>query len=355
MNLPDFFGLDIGNHTIKVCQVKWKGKKPHLTAIGNTTTPVGLIGSDSKDNQKKLGEHIKKAKKDGGIKTNKCVVSLPESSIFTQLITIPKVDDKKVEELIHWEAKKFIPLPIDEVRIDWIFLGDRYVDQKPHIDAFLIAAPKTLIGRYIDVLKYADIEPIGIETESISTTRSLWWPIQMGYAESNNDLDNQSIMILDLGAKSTDLSVVKKGALLFSQSLATGSDALTEAIASEFGLALQQAEEYKRSYGLDESQLEGKIANSIKPIMQVIIGEVTKTMNFFKSRFAKSTPQRILLVGDGAKLPGILTYMATEIGIETSIADPFGNVEIAKDVQSKVEQFSSVGFCVALGLALKSG
>lgn len=354
MGLPEFFGLDIGNHTIKVAQIRWKGKTPELVALGSDTTPMGIIGSESEEHQKELAKHIKLAKKDAGIKTDKAVVGLPESSIFTQLITIPKVEEDKVEEMIHWEAKKYIPLPLDEVRVDWIFLGERVVDEKPHLDVFLIAAPKTLVERYLNILKYAGIEPIGIETEAISTTRSLWWPVQMGYNE-NQQFESQAVMVLDFGARSTDLSVVKMGALLFSQSLATGSDALTEAIASDFGLSMQQAEEYKRSYGLDEEQLEGKIAASLKPIMQVIIGEVTKTMNFFKSRFSKSTPQRLLLVGDGAKLPGLLMYIATQIGIETSVADPFGNIAISKRVKSKVEQISSVGYSVALGLSLKSG
>lgn len=352
MNLPEFFGLDIGNHSIKVCQVKWRGKKPLLTSLGSTTTPRGLIGSESEEHQKELAKHIRLAKKDAGVKTDRVVVGLPESKIFTQLITIPKVEDQKLEELIHWEAKKYIPIPIDEVRVDWIFLGERTINQQPHLDVFLIAAPNNLIERYLQVLRFAKLEPVAIETESVATTRALWWPHQMKV--SKQLADNTPVLVLDLGANSTDLSVVQSGALLFSQSLVTGSDALTEAIASDFGLEMQQAEEYKRNYGLDETQLEGKIAESIKPIMQVIISEVTKTIDFFKSRFEKSTPRRVLLVGDAAKLPGILIYIAGEIGIEASLADPFANIDISKSLKGKVSQSSAVGYCVSLGLALKS-
>lgn len=355
MNLPDFFGLDIGNHSIKVCQVKWRGNKPQLVALGSSTTPVGLVGSEGEEQQKTLAKQIGEAKRDGGgIGTNKVVVGLPEARIFTQLITLPKVEEGKVEELIHWEAKKYVPIPIDEVRIDWILLGERSVNNQLHLDIFLIAAPNNLIERSINVLKLAGLEPIGIETESVATTRALWWPIQMGIQQEGSS-DTGAVLLLDFGAKSTDLSVVQNGSLLFSKSLATGSDALTEALASDFGLEMQQAEEYKRSYGLDETQLEGKIAASLKPIMQVIVSELNKTLDFFRSRFEKSTPRRLLLVGDGAKLPGILTYMASELGIETSMADPFANVEIARGLRGKVQQVSSVGYCVPLGLALKAG
>ncbi|MBN2015751.1 type IV pilus assembly protein PilM [Candidatus Dojkabacteria bacterium] len=353
MNLPDFFGLDIGTHSIKVCQLRWQGKNPTLIAIGNTATPRGILGSESEEHQKELARHIKLARKDAGISVDKAVVGLPEARIFTQLVTVPKVEEGKVEELIHWEAKKYVPIPIDEVRIDWIFLGERNIDGQPHLDVFLIAAPNNLIERYIKVMKYAGIEPIGIETESISTTRALWWPTQMGVKDADSQ-ESSSVMILDFGANSTDLSVVQAGSLLFSQSLVTGSDALTKALASDFGLDVQQAEEYKRNYGLDETQLEGKIANSLKPVMQVITNEARKTLDFFKSRFEKSTPRRLLLVGDGAKLPGILTFMATELGIEAALADPFANVAVSKNVESKFQQISSVGYCVALGLSLKT-
>jgi len=355
MKLPEFFGLDIGNHSIKVCQVRWKGDKPELVAIGNTSTTRGIMGSESEDHRKQLSKDVKLARKDAGIKTDKVVVGLPEAQIFTQLVTIPKVEDKKVEELVHWEAKKYVPIPIDEVRVDWIFLGERYIDQKPHIDIFLIAAPKNLIQRYINIVKDAGLEPIAIETEAISTTRALWWPVQH---KDNKKADlgaTDSVMILDFGAKSTDLSVVQNGSLLFSQSLVTGSDALTEALTADFSLELQQAEEYKRNYGLDESQLEGKIANSLKPVMQVIVNEAKKTLDFFKSRFEKSTPRRLLLVGEGARLPGLMMHMASQLGIESALADPFANVEVTGRVQSKFKQVSSVGYCVALGLSLKTG
>lgn len=354
MKLPEFFGLDIGNHSIKVCQVKWKGNNPRLVAFGKSTTPVGIIGSENEDHHKELAKHIREAMKDANIKTDRVVVGLPESKIFTQLITIPKVEDDKVEELIHWEAKKYVPIPIDEVRVDWIFLGERNVSGKKHLDLFLIAAPNNLVNRFVKVLKLGNFEPLGIETESVATTRSLWWKQQLGLTEEGN-IDNTPVMVMDFGANSTDLAVAIGGTLLFSQSLVTGSDALTEAIASDFGLEMQQAEEYKRSYGLDSNQLEGKIAKSLTPIMNVIVSEAVKTLDFFKSRFQKSVPRRLLLVGDGAKLPGIMNFMATELGIETSLADPLDRVDISKKIASKVEQKSSVGYSVSLGLALKAG
>lgn len=350
MNLPEFFGLDIGNHTIKVCLVKWNGKIPVIETLGSAKTNKGVIGSENPDDQKQLAQNIKDAVKDAGIKTKNVVVGLPESNIFTQLVTIPKVEDAKIDEVVHWEAKKYIPIPIDEVTADWIYLGERTINNVLSIDLFLIAAPNTLIQRYKTILNFAELEPIGIETESIATARAIWWKQQNGI-EPN---DGIPVLVVDMGSKSTDLSVVIGGTLLFSKSLVTGSDALTEAISTTFGLEWQQAEEYKKSYGIDESQLEGKIANSIKPVVNVIISEVNKVLDFFKSRFPKSTPKKILLVGDGSRLPAILTYFASETGLEVSVADPFFGMKVSKRSQSKLVEISSAGYSVALGLALKN-
>lgn len=346
MQLPEFVGLDIGNHSIKVAQVKWGGKVPALAAIGSAPTPFGVIGSESEDHQKQLASQIQQAIRSSGANTRKVVAALPEASIFTQLITIPKVEDKKIDEVLNWEAKKYVPVPMDEVRSDRIFIGERYINNAPYLDFFFIAAPNKLIERFMKVFNFAGVEPIALETESVAITRALW----LGKVGQ----EAGSTMILDLGANSTDMCVVQNGLLLFSQSLATGSDALTKALATQFGLEMVQAEEYKKSYGLVESQLEGKISNSLKPIMGVIVSEVKKTLDFFRSRFAQSTPNRLLLVGDAALLPGLLEYLTTQLGIETSLADPLENLKVDKSMKSRLEQISSVGHCVSVGLALKT-
>lgn len=346
MSLPDFFGLDIGNHTIKIAQISWQGKTPVLSALNTQSTPFGVIGSENEEHQKQLSEAIKACVNNArGLKSTNVVVAVPEASIFTQLITVPKVEEAKLEETVRWEAKKYIHIPIDEVRLDWIFLGERSVDNRAYLDLFIIAAPNVLVDRFISVLSSSGLEAIAIETESVATTRAIWNGLE--------GKDTTPTMILDFGAESTDMSVIQGGSLLFSQSMATGSDALTKAIASTFNLEMQQAEQYKINYGLDDSQVEGKIANAIKPIVQVIVSEVSKTLDFFRSRFPNSTPRKLLIVGDGAQLPGLMQYLTEGLGLETGIADPFANLTISKKIEKDVSQVSSVGYSVSIGLALK--
>jgi type IV pilus assembly protein PilM len=183
-----------------------------------------------------------------------------------------------------------------------------------------------------------------LETESIATARAISFKRE----------SSSSILILDFGANGTDMSVVKTGNLIFAQSLGTGSDALTKAIQNDYGITEQQAEQYKRSYGLLADQGEGKILKSLSPVMDIIVNEINKTVNYFKANIQEGTPQLIYVVGDGAKLPGLAEFLSQKLGIQSQIADPTEFLGITNSIKGEVEQMNAVGFTVALGLAMKT-
>lgn len=344
MKLPEFFGIDIGNHSLKVAQVNHKGEnKAALTSIGYADTPVGILSMDTKDSQKQLADEILKLRDAAGITTKKMVAALPEASIFNRMVLLPDVPDKELEESVYYEAKQYLPTPVSEVNLDHIPIAKIQQDGKKLIRALIVAAPKSLTQKYMELAQTAQLELLALETESIATTRALTF---------NNDY-KEGALVLDFGSHGTGVSVVKQDSLIFSQSIGTGSDALTKAIAADFGLDYQQAEQYKRSYGVQPDQADGKIARSLEPVMQVIINEINKTLNYFRAHLQESTPKKIYIVGDGAKLPGLSAYLSNNLGIETTINDPVSHLEVGSKIEAEVAQLSTVGFTVSIGLALK--
>ncbi|MBN1331619.1 type IV pilus assembly protein PilM [Candidatus Dojkabacteria bacterium] len=344
MNLPDFFALDIGSHSIKVVEIDRRSiQKADLVAFGSVDTPYGILNSQDDQAKLRIAQKIKEVLESSGIKTKKCVTALPESSIFTRLLTVPKVTEEKLEELIFWEARQYIPLPLSEVQTDYIPVEEIEVNGKKMMKILLVASPKVLINRYIDIAKKADIELIALETETIATSRSIMFNNEVGKA----------IMILDFGSNGTDMSVVKDGKMIFSQSIGTGADALTKAIANDFNLETAQAEKYKIAYGLDKQQVEGKIFNSIQPIIQIVQEEIQRTIGFFKTHLQDSVPQKIYMVGDGARLNSLDTYLSEVLGIKAELYDPAAKLNIARNLRDDVKPMSMIGFSVAIGLGLK--
>lgn len=196
----------------------------------------------------------------------------------------------------------------------------------------------------MEIISKAGLELIALETETMATARSITF----------NRPGSDSVLVIDFGANGTDLSVIKGKFPIFSQSLGTGSDELTKAISAEFGLQYSQAEQYKRAYGLVPDQADGKIAAALAPVMQIIINEINKTLNYFRAHLQESTPKQIYVVGDGAKLPGLAQYLSTNLGIQAEVTDPVAGLKIAGKIKSDVAQLSTVGFTVSVGLALKT-
>lgn len=345
MKLPDFFGLDIGNHTIKIAEVEYKRKTPHVERIGMSSTPTGVIGSTDDNKLSELAHAIENAKKEAGTKADKCVAALPESVIFSRVIEVPfSKDEGKMEETVYWEARQHIPTDIDEVQIDWIPLQRLDSGNGDMSQIFLVAAPKGIVQQYQNACKRAGVELIALETESVATSRVLSFDKNI----------ERPVLVLDFGAEGTDMSVIKKDKLIFAQSLGTGSDGLTKAIANDYGISTEQAEQYKRAYGLDPNKGEGKIAKSLTPVMEIVINEINKTINYFKAHMKEGSPQEILVVGDGAKLIGLSDYISNRLNIRTVVADPIEKLKINNSAKSNLETLSSVGFTVALGLAMKT-
>jgi len=116
---------------------------------------------------------------------------------------------------------------------------------------------------------------------------------------------------------------------------------------------MTQAEEYKKSYGLDKSRLQGKIVLALKPIFDVIVNEIKRALNFYSSRWSNMPIKRIVLTGGTARLPGIVIYLAESLGLEVQICNPW--LSITKDERiAQILAEEAPTYAAAVGLALKN-
>lgn len=336
----EYFGLDFGHYTLKAVELKRNGKGFSLIGFGAFPTPTNVLGSENDDQKNSLVKAIKSLAKDLNIKTKKVVISIPESFVSSRLIQVPYVDDAQLDEAIHWQAKQYIPVPLDEVNMSYRRIGESYTaDGVKQWNIFLVAVSKLLIEYYVNILKRAGLEAIAIETQSAAIARSI----------SKNG-DKTSSLILDFGFETVTIAIIKNGELIYSQSVPTGSNSLTKALVQDFSLEYSQAEEYKKSYGLDESQLDGRIYRALKPVVDAIISEITRAIDYFKVNSAENIPTKVILVGEGSYLPGFVIYLTQIVGLEVQIGNPWAGVKV--DDPSKLPTLSP-SYAAALGLAMK--
>ncbi len=336
----DIFGLDIGRSFIKVVEVKISGKKKFLTAAANAPTPAGGIQTDAPLEMKKVSDAIKAVVKASGVKGNKCNVSIVESQVVTRLIQMPNLTDKELSSAINWEADQYIPLPLKDVNLQYKVVSKPIQGKSGKMDVLLVAAPKRVVEKYVKLVHDSDLQLSAIETESSSLARALAAP---------GDLP---AVIVSLGAASCELVLVKEGNVLFTRSVSTGGYTLTRAVMAEFNMSQVQAEQYKHTYGLLANQLGGKVVNVLKPLLEVVVLEILKALEYSRSHLQGTVFSRIIICGGGAYLPGLSEYLTTRTSLEVSLGDPWGAFE-KEGLVLKIPGQGSF-YAAATGLALRS-
>ncbi len=339
----DFLGLDIGSKSVKAVQLSGSSNK-RLVAYASTPLQSPALNFENPEqiNTDVLRQPLKELVSSSGFTTRNAVVSLPESKIFTRVVEMPKMSKKELGTAIKFEAEQYIPVPLDDVTMDWEFIPES-TNSNGKMGVLLVAAPKTLISNIVEMLKKSGITPVAIESETISLVRSV----------VGNNENLPTTMIISIGAATTDLTIVKSGSVRFTRSIGTGGEALTRAISQNLNLDLEQAEEYKRSYGLDKSQADGEIAKVLTPVFNVILNDVRRALSFFKSRNPHDEVRRVVLVGGSASLPGATGFLAESLGVEIQLGNPWEGIEVPGNYNRQEIEDEGPSFSVAVGLALK--
>ncbi len=335
-------GLDIGSKTIKIVELAKEATGFRLLASGvvgyKGNSPERMV-DDSEFTA--LATIVKNLHKEAKISSKEVNIALPEQQVFTRVIKFPLLTDQEVAAAIKWEAEQYIPIPISEAIIQHQILERRENASPPEVAVLLIAAPRQLVDKYIKVAELAGLSVVSVETELIALTRSL--ATATGTA-----------LIVDFGAKSTDIAIAKNGLLSFSRSIPTGGEAFTRAVAQGLGIEITQAEEYKRTYGLSSSQLEGKIKSAIDPVFNVVVDEIKKAIRFYQTEEKGEIPSSVILSGGTSGMPEAVTLLTKYLGLEVVIGNPFGKVTVDPSVAKTLASYAPL-YSIAVGLALQEG
>src|SRR3989344_998382 len=340
-------GVDVGSSAIKVVQLGGSGGKRTVEAMGLGINPVGGWG-ETEAQSLQLAEAIRKTIGDAGVKLKRVRVALHEALVYTRVIDMPPLSEAELASALSWEAEQYVPVPLSEVNLDWQILGSREmadsdskVLKRRKMAVLLVAAPKVLIDKVVAVAQLAGLEPVGLETDILALTRAVVPPAIPG-----------PMLVCHLGAAGTEIGVMEAGQPVFIFAAATGGVALTRAIATGLKLEFAQAEQYKRTYGLLDDQLEGKIKQALVEPMTVIVNELKRAMSFYVAHAEGVVPvKQLVLSGGGAQLPGVGGYLAGQLNLETVAANPVAGMNWGSQVRNRWVGIESV-FSVAVGLAL---
>jgi len=334
-------GLDIGTKTIKILELG-KDRSSYVLkgsgVVGYSGTPFETIEDDK--GLSVLAGLISKLYKEAGISKKQVSISLPENKVYTRTIKFPLLTDQEIESAVKWEAGQYVPIPIEEAIIQYQIIERNEKKVPPEVVVLLVSVQQSFVEKYMKLMKMAGLNAVFVESELLSLVRAV------------APKDKISLLV-DFGASSTDIVIAKNANLVFSRSVPTAGDALTRAVSRSLGVEISQAEEYKKTYGLNKSKLEGKVVASLEPIIKSILDEIKKAMHFYQTEEKGEMPRQVIFSGGSAGLPEVASMVTKELGLEFLIADPFSsNVKMSDEARKTIINYSPL-YSIAVGLAMR--
>jgi type IV pilus assembly protein PilM len=336
------FGLDVSSSSLKVMQLGVGKKSAEVKGYAEAKIPKGTIIADAISDAKTFSYLLKSTLDKpvfGHIDTNYAVVSLPESKSFVRVIQIPKMSDSEAESAIPFEAESFIPLPIEQVYLDWQKLGE--TGDKMNI--LIIASPKEYVDKFLGVLDQVGIKTLALEVESQSCHRAI-------VAKDSRETS----LIVDLSATHSSIIMVENGNLQFTSTVPIAGSSFTEALSKGLGVSSVKAEEIKSLVGMTNTPQYPNIRTYLLPVLTGLSAEIKNIIKFHSEHSAEPV-SKIWLAGGTSKLKNLSEFLNIQFqdfsGLEVKLSNPWINLDHMKS--PPLSEVDSLGYVTAIGLAMR--
>ncbi len=346
-------GVDIGSSSIKIVQIHKKNGQAVLETYGELALGPyagGTVGQAVMLPAEKISEALLDLmrEKEVNITTNACGVSIPFSSSLMTVLELPRVSEKQLGLMVPLEARKYIPVPISEVMLDWSLIpksdsrekADAKKDENTpveRVDVLVVAIHNDTMSRYQDIITKSGLDAGFYEIEIFSTMRSVLTDTL------------KPVMVMDMGAATTKLYIIERGVVKASHTINRGAQDITSNISKSLGIDLGKAEILKRQVGAtgeDKSVYEVTILT-----LDYIFGEANQALLAFEKKY-NETVSRVTLVGGGAALKGINELAKANFKTEAAMGNPFEKISTPAFLEQVLAQ-TGPEFAVAIGLALR--
>ena len=256
---------------------------------------------------------------------------------------MPYVSNEDLARALPFEAKKYVPIPLDEVVLDWSIVGTNDSGKtgsvKPStVEVFLAAVPKEETMRYQKIMKNAGLRLQALELENSSLIRVLL----------GNDLS--PTVIVNIGGRSTSIVIVNRGYERVSHNYEIGGFEITKAISQSLSVSLEKAEELKRRFGLIKTD-ENIINESMVSLIDMMIFETQKTISNYEEA-KRDKIVNVVLVGGLANMPGFADYFRNKLNRDILVGNSFSRLIYPSDLEPIVPELSST-LSVAIGLGMR--
>ncbi len=341
-------GLDFGHHTMKAMQLERSAEGWKVTKVATTPTPRDAIKDGVIVDPSLMSLVLKQLFREHHISATTAHIAVAGGSVVVRPVRIPLMAEATLRKSMKLEAGRYVPSSSDDSFVEFEILGEAEDGQ---MDVLVVAAPRDIVETRLEVCESAGLEVESVDIEAFAIYRSIV------EADPSRDWSDKTVAVIDIGASSTNVSVVHNGLFAMSRTIPNGGQVLTDALKNYFKLSDEDAESGKaqldfRELTSDGAPKENPPLRILQPQVDDLVREIRRSLNYYQSQqqdAKKSSVDSLLLTGGGAKLQGLGDYIGHKLGIETLSLDVFQNPRFLHNSAD-----SGLDLSVVSGLAMRA-
>jgi type IV pilus assembly protein PilM len=315
-------GLDIGSSSIKMVELEGKLNNLNLVSLGYENLPSDTIIDGQIMELNVVSDVIQSVCSNHQVNADMVVTGVSGHSVILKNIVLPPMSRDELEESIDWHAEEHIPYDLADVSLDYQVTAE----SSEATNVLIAACKRERIDNIRQAIQLAGKTPVVIDVDTFA--------LQNCYEVNYEPGDNTVVTLLNIGASTMNVNIVKGTRSLFTRDITVGGSQFTDVLQRSLGINFQQAEAVKRGVvdavdGIEEKSIEPLMNN----VTEVVAMEIQKTFDFYRATTEdnETQVQKILISGGGSKLTGLAQELSQRLELPVEVLDPFRNIRVDKN------------------------
>jgi len=338
-------GIDISSTAVKLLLLSQSAGRYRVEHYAVEPLPPNAVAEKNIVETEAVGEAIKRALTQAGIKSKDAAVAVAGSAVIIKQITMPaNLDENELEDQVQLEAGQYIPYPIEEVSLDFEVLGP--VPGNDEMVSILLAASRSEnVELRVSALELGGLTAKVVDVEAFAMENAFRLIAEQLSVPAGN-----LVALVDVGATMTTLNVLRDQRSIYTREQVFGGKQLTDEVMRRYGMSYEEAGQAKRQGGLPESY-EVEV---LEPFKEAMTQQISRLLQFFYAGSEFNRVDQMVLAGGCAAIAGIADMIEEQLGVPTVIANPLANMSLSPRVKAQALQQDAPALMIACGLALRS-
>jgi type IV pilus assembly protein PilM len=325
--------------------LKGKGNNFELSHLGVAQVAPEAIVQGAFLNSGAITDAIREAVDTAKIKGKNVAAAVSGHSVIVKKVSLPMMTREELDEQIRWEAEQYIPFDVNEVNLDFQILDS--AEDDGNMEVLLVAAKKDLIDDYVQVISEAGLTPVAIDVASFAVENAF---------EANYELDTSStVALVNVGAQVVNINIISKGVPCFTRDITTAGNQYTEEIQKALSISFEEAERIKLGgRGSDGNDVvPQEVEQAMQSVTETVIGEISRSLDFFAATSAESGIQKVYLAGGAARVSGLPAAFQERTGLNVELLNPLTRMIPSSKFEQEYLDEIAPGLSVGVGLAMR--